>query len=155
MSISGQRDIEQILFSENKNKSPNQVVIMDDSMNEMLSSRDKEVASTMNLLITKLSHHNNLSVLIAWVKFMTIGPNSVLLREKLTGMHLHSVANSQKARTYVCNYLTDDDKKAQYNQLFKGHVLDVVDGAKGKHQGHTVATNLENSGNLPKKSGNL
>ena len=63
------------------------------------------------------------------------GPNSVLLREQLTGMHLHSVANSQKARNYVCNYLTDDDKKAQYNQLFKEHVLDIVNGVKGKCRG--------------------
>ena len=89
----------------------------------------------MNLLVTKLSHHNNLSVLIVCHELYPKGPNSVLLREQLTGVHLHSVANSQKARNYVHNYLTDDDEKAQYNQLFKEHVLGVVDGVKGSIKG--------------------
>ena len=133
MSISGKRAIEQIVFSENENNSPNRVVVMDDLMNEAFNSRDKEVTSTMNLLMTKLSHHNNLSVLIFCNKLYPKGPNSVLLREQLTGIHLHSVANSQKARNYVCNYLAEDDEKAQYNQLFKEHVLDVVNGVKRKH----------------------
>ena len=136
VSISDKRDIEQIVFSENENNSRNRVVIMDDLMNEAFNSRDKEVTSTMNLLMTKLNHHNNLSVLIVCHELYPEGPNSVLLREQLTGIHLHSVANSQKARNYVCNYLTDDDEKAQYNQLFKEHVLDVVDGVKGKHRGN-------------------
>ena len=63
------------------------------------------------------------------------GPNSVLLREQLTSMHLHSVANTQKAKNYVCNYLTDDDEKCQYNKLFKEHVLDVGDSIKGRKCG--------------------
>ena len=58
----------------------------------------------------------------------------MLLRDRLTGIHLHSVANTQKAKNYVCNYSTDDEK-AQYNQLLKEHVLDVVDGVKGKCRG--------------------
>ena len=135
VSISGKRDIEQIVFSENENNSPNRVVVMDDLMNEAFNSRDKEVTSTMNLLMTKLSHHNNLSVLIVCHELYPKGPNSVLLREQLTGVHLHSVANSQKARNYVHTYLTENDEKAQYNQLFKEYVLDVVDGVKGKHRG--------------------
>ena len=53
MSISGNRDIEQIVFSENKNNSLNRLVVMDDLMNEAFNSRDKEVTSTMNLLMTK------------------------------------------------------------------------------------------------------
>ena len=134
VSISGKRDIEQIIFSETENNSPNHVVVMDDLMNEAFNSRDKEVTSTMNLLMTKLSHHNNLSVSIVYQELYPKGPNSVLLREQLTGVHhLHSVANSQKARNYVHTYLTDNNEKAQYNQLFKEHILDIVDGVKGKH----------------------
>ena len=105
---------------------------MDDLMNEAFNSGDKEVTSTMNLSMIKLSNHNNLSVLIVCHKLYPKGPNSVLLREQLTGVHLHSVADSQKARNYVHTYLTDNDEKAQYNQLFKEHVLDIVDGVKGK-----------------------
>ena len=58
------RDLEQIVFSEDENNAPNRVVVMDDLMNEAFSSRDNEINSTMNLLMTKLSHHNNISVLI-------------------------------------------------------------------------------------------
>ena len=51
-------------------------------------------------------------------------------------MHLNSVANTQKAKNYVCNCLTDDDEKCQYNQLFKEHVLDIGDSIKGRrHSG--------------------
>ena len=47
VSISGKRDIKQIIFSENENNSPNHVVVMDDLMNEAFNSRDKDVTSTM------------------------------------------------------------------------------------------------------------
>ena len=134
-SISSRRDIEQIVFSENKNNAPNRVVVMDDLMIDAFNSRDKEVTSTMNLLMTKLSHHINISVLIVRHELYPKGPNSVLLRDQLTGIHLHSVANAQKAKNNFCNYLTDDDEKARFNQLFKEHVLDVVDGVKGKCRG--------------------
>ena len=134
-SISSRRDIEQIVFSEKENNAPNRVVVMDDLMIDALSSRDKEVTSTMNLLMMKLSHHNKISVLIVCHKLYPKGPNSVLLRDQSTGIHLHSIANAQKAKNYVCNYLTDNDEKAQYNQLFKEHVLDIVDGVTGKHRG--------------------
>ena len=134
-SISSRRDIEQIVFSENENNAPNRVVVMDDLMIEAFNSRDKEVTSTINLLMTKLIHHSSISVLIICHELYPKGPNSVLLRDQSTGIHLHSVANAQKAKNYVCNYLTDDDEKAHYNQLFKEHVLNVVDGVKGKHRG--------------------
>ena len=57
------RDLEQIVFSEDKNNAPNRVLVMGDLMNEAFNSRDKEINSTMNLLMTKLSHHNNISIL--------------------------------------------------------------------------------------------
>ena len=128
-------NLEQIMFSENENKAPNRVIVMDDLKNEAFNSRDKEVNSTMNLLMTKLSHHNNIFVLLVCHKLYPKGPNSVLLREQLTGMHLHAVANVQKAKNYVCNDLADEDEKCQYNQLFKEHVLDVNDSVKEKRRG--------------------
>ena len=129
------RDLEQIVFSEDENNAPNRVVVMDDLMNEAFNSRDKEIYSRMNLLMTKLSHHDNISVLIVCHELYPKGRNSVLLEEQLTGMHLHSVANTQKAKNYVCNYLTDDDEKCQYNQLFKEHMLDIGDNVKGRRRG--------------------
>ena len=89
----------------------------------------------MNLLMTKLSHHNNISVLLVCHELYPKGTNSVLLREQLTGMHLHAMANAQKAKSYVCNYLADEEEKCQYNQLFKEHILDVNNSVKGKRRG--------------------
>ena len=111
---------------------------MDDLINKAFNSRDKEVNSMMNLLMTKLSHHNNISVLLVCHELYPKGTNSVLLREQLTGMHLHTVANAQKAKNYVCNYLADEDEKCQYNQLFKEHILDVNDSVKGKRRRGSV-----------------
>ena len=100
----------------------------------------------MNLLMTKLSHHNNISVSLVRHELypnqssdilqhsQNRPTNSVLLREQLTGMHLHKVANAQKAKNYVCNYLADEDEKCQYNQLFKEHILDINDSVKGKRR---------------------
>ena len=123
------------MFSKSKNEVPNRVIVMDNLMNKAFNSRDKEVNSMMNLLMTKLSHHNNISVLLVCHELYPKGPNCVLLREQLTGMHLHAVANVQKAKNYVCNYLVDEDKKCQYNQLFKEHILDINDSTKGKRHG--------------------
>ena len=129
------KDSEEIVFGENENNTPNRVVVMGDLMNDAFNPKDKEVNSTMNLLMTKLSHHNNISLQIVCHELYPKRPNSVLLQEQLNGMHLHSVANTQKARNYVCNYLIDDDEKHQYNQLFKEHVLDVDDSIKGRRRG--------------------
>ena len=127
------KDLEEIVFGKNENNTPNRVVVMGDLMNDAFSPKDKEVNSTTNLLMTKLSHHNNISLQIVCHELYPKTPNSVLLQEQLNGMHLHTVANTQKARNYVCNYLTDDDEKHQYNQLFKEHVLDIDDSIKGRH----------------------
>ena len=129
------QSLEQIVFSENEHDALNRVINMDDLTNEAFNSRDKEVNSMMNLLMTKLSHHNNISVLLVCNELYPKGTNSVSLREQLTGVHLHTVANAQKAKNYICNYLVDEDKKCQYNQLFKEHILDVNDSVKGKRQG--------------------
>ena len=133
--VNQEKSLEEIVFSENEESALNRVVVMDDLMNEAFNSYDKDVNSMMNLLMTKLSHHNNISVLLVCHELYPKGPNSVLLHDQLTGMHLHSIANAQKARNYVCNYLTDEDEKAQYNELFKEHVLNVGDSVNGKQRG--------------------
>ena len=59
------KDLEEIvLFGESENNALNRVIVMDELMNDAFNPEDKEVNSTMNLLMTKLSHHNNISVLI-------------------------------------------------------------------------------------------
>ena len=52
---------------------------MDDLVNDDFNLKEKEVNSTMNLLMTKLSHHNNILVLIVCHELYPKGPNSVLL----------------------------------------------------------------------------
>ena len=73
------KDLEEIVFGESENNTPNRVIVMDDLMNDAFNPKDKEVNSTMNLLMTKLSHHNNISVLIVCYELYPKGPNSVLL----------------------------------------------------------------------------
>ena len=80
------KDLEEIVFGENENNTPNRVIVMDDLMNDAFNPKDKEVKSTMSLLMTKLSHHNNISVLIVCHELYPKGPNSVVLREQLTGI---------------------------------------------------------------------
>ena len=75
-------------------------------MTEVFSNKDNE--STMNLLTTKLSHHNNTSILIVCHELYPKGKNSVLFRDQLTGVHLHAIANQQKIRRYVYGFLSDD-----------------------------------------------
>ena len=144
--VNQEKSLEEIVFSENEESALNRVVVMDDLMNEAFNSHDKDVNSTMNLLMTKLSHHNNISVLLVCHELYRKGPNSVLLCDQLTRMHLHSVANAQRARKYVCNYLTDEDEKAQYNELFKEHVLSVGDSVNGKRRGSTFVKFSSQSG---------
>ena len=54
--------MEDIVFGENEKTTPNRVIVLDDLMTEAFGVRDNE--SMMNLLMMKLSHHNNISVLI-------------------------------------------------------------------------------------------
>ena len=62
--VNQEKSLEEINFSENKESALNRVVVMDDLMNKAFNSCDKDVNSTMNLLMMKLSHHNNISVLL-------------------------------------------------------------------------------------------
>ena len=102
-------------------------------MTEAFSNKDNE--SMMNLLTTKLSHHNNTSVLIVCHELYPKGKNSVLFRDQLTGVHLHAIANQQKIRHYVYGFLLDDAEKRQFDYLFDEHVLRVNDSFKGNRRG--------------------
>ena len=102
-------------------------------MNESFSLRENDV--TMNLLMRKLSHHNNVSMLIMCHELYPKGRNSVLFCQQLAGVYLHSIANHQKAQKYVYSYLSNDKEKRQYNQLFNEHILRINDGFKGNRHG--------------------
>ena len=109
------------------------MIVFDDLMTEAFSNKDNE--STMNLIITKLSHHNKLSVLIVCHELYPKGKSSVLFREQLTGVHLHAIANQQRIRRYVYNFYTNDIEKRQFDKLFNEHVLRVNDSLNGNRQG--------------------
>ena len=89
-------DFEDVVFGEGKKCAPNRVIILDDLMTEAFNTKDND--TTMNLLMTKLSHHNNLSVLVVCHELYPKGKNSILFREQLTGVRLHSIANQQKVK---------------------------------------------------------
>ena len=80
------------------------MIVFDDLMTEAFGNKDNE--STMNLITTKLSHHNNLSVLIVCHELYPKGKSSVLFREQLTGVHLHAIANQQRIRSLITMVLT-------------------------------------------------
>ena len=79
----------------------------------------------MQLLMTKLSHHNNISVLIVCHELYPKGKNAVLLRDQLTGVHIHSLANVKKIVSFIRNYLNDKKEEDQYVRLFEEHVSRV------------------------------
>ena len=119
---------DQIVFSENEKTAPNRIIVLDDLMNEAFNFKEND--AMMKLLMTKLSHHNSISVLIVCHELYPKGRNSVLFHEQLTGVHLHSVANTQKAKKYVHSYLSDEQEKQHYDKLFREHVLDINNGLK-------------------------
>ena len=67
-------DFEDVVFGEGE-KCPPTRVILDDLMTEAFNTEDND--TTMNLLMTKLSHHNNLSVLIICHELYPKGKNSI------------------------------------------------------------------------------
>ena len=70
------KDPEDIVFNEDQQSAPNRVIVFDDLMTEAFSNKDNE--STMNLIMTKLSHHNNLSILKVCHELCPKGKNSIL-----------------------------------------------------------------------------
>ena len=133
IELQSHRDPEDIVFNEDEKSAPSQVIVFDDLMTEVFSNKDNE--STMNLLTTKLSHHNNTSILIVCHELYPKGKNSVLFHDQLTGIHFHAIANQQKIRRYVYGFLSDDAEKRQFDYLFDEHVLRVNDSFKGNRKG--------------------
>ena len=92
----------------------------------MVEAFDKtENRDVMKLLMTKLSHHNNISVLIMCHELYPKGKNAILLREQLTGVHIHSLTNVRKTVSFIRNYLNDKGEEDQYVKLFEEHVSRV------------------------------
>ena len=128
-----QQDPEDIVFSENEKSAPSRVIVFGDFMMEAFSNHENE--ATMNLLTTKLSHHNNVSILTVCHELYPKGKNSVLFCDQLTGVHLHAIANQQRIHCYIYGFLSDDAEKRQFDHLFNEHVLCVNDSLKGNRRG--------------------
>ena len=82
------------VYGEDEKTAPNRMIVFDDLMTEAFGNKDNE--STMNLITMKLSHHNNLSILIVCHELYPKGKSSMLFREQLTSVHLHAIANQQR-----------------------------------------------------------
>ena len=127
------QDPEAAVFNEDERTTPNRAIVFDDLMTEAFTNRDNE--ATMNLITTKLSHHNNTSILTVCHELYPKGKNSVLFRDQVTGVHLHAIANQQRICRYIYGFLSDDAEKHQFDQLFNEHLLRVNDSLKGNRRG--------------------
>ena len=133
MHLQVTKDPEDVVFNEDQQSAPNRVVVFDDLMTEAFSNKNNE--SMMNLITTKLSHHNNLSILIVCHELYPKGKNSVLFRDQLSGVHLHTIANQQRIHRYIYGFLSDDVEKRQFDKLFNEHVLRINDSVNGNRRG--------------------
>ena len=68
MRLMAKQDPEDVVFNEDERTAPNIVIVFDDLMTKAFTNRDNE--STMNLITTKLSHHNNTSIVIVVMSFI-------------------------------------------------------------------------------------
>ena len=93
------QDPEDMVFNQDEITAPNRVIVFDDLMTEAFTKRDNE--ATMTLITTKLSHHNNTSILIVCHKLYLKGKNSMLFRDQLMGVHLYVIASQQRIRHYI------------------------------------------------------
>ena len=112
-----------IVYSEDNQSASHRILVLDDLMVEAFEKPENR--DLMQLLMTRMSHHNNLSVLIVCHELYPKGKNSVLLREQLTGVHLHSLTNVKRAIGFVRNYLNDKDEEEQFKDLFSEYVSRV------------------------------
>ena len=129
MRLMAKQDPEDMVFNEDERTAPNRVIVFDGLMTEAFTNRDNE--ATMNLITTKLSHHNNTSILIVCHELYPKGKNSVLFRDQLMGVQLHAIANQQRTHHYIYGFLSDNAEKCQFDHLFNEHVLRVSDSLKG------------------------
>ena len=89
------RPYDTYVYAESSRSAPHRIIVLDDLMVEAFDKSDN--GEIMSLLMTKLSHHNNVSVLIVCHELYPKGKNSILLREQLTGVHIHSLTNVKKS----------------------------------------------------------
>ena len=87
------------VYAESSRDAPHRVIVLDDLMVEAFDKSENR--DVMQLLMTKLSHHNNISVLIVCHELYPKGKNAVLLRDQLTGVHIHSLANVKKIVSFI------------------------------------------------------
>ena len=118
-----QRPSHAYVYVESSRDAPHRVIVLDDLMVEAFDKSENR--DVMQLLMTKLSHHNNISVLIVCHELYPKGKNAVLLRDQLTGVHIHSLANVKKIVSFIRNYLNDKKEEEQYVRLFEEHVSRV------------------------------
>ena len=118
-----QRPSHAYVYAESSRDAPHRVIVLDDLMVEAFDKSENR--DVMQLLMTKLSHHNNISVLIVCHELYPKGKNAVLLRDQLTGVHIHSLANAKKIMSFIRNYLNDKKEEDQYVRLFEEHVSRV------------------------------
>ena len=111
------------MHAESSGDAPHRVIVLDDLMVETFNKSENR--DIMKLLMMKLSHHNNISVLIVCHELYPKGKNAVLLREQLTGVHIHSLTNVRKIVLFIRNYLNDKGEEDQYVRLFEEHVSRV------------------------------
>ena len=112
------------VYAESSRDAPHRVIVLDDLMVEAFNKSENR--DVMQLLMTKLSHHNNISMLIVCHELYPKGKNAVLLRDQLMGVHIHSLANVKKIVSFIRNYLNDDKKEEdQYVRLFEEHISRV------------------------------
>ena len=123
VKITYQRPSHAYVYAESSRDAPHRVIVLDDLMVEVFDkTKNRDV---MKLLMTKLSHHNNISVLIVCHELYPKGKNAVLLREQLTGVHIHSLTNVRKIVSFFRNYFNDKGEEDQYVKLFEEHVSRV------------------------------
>ena len=78
MRLMAKQDPEDVVFNEDERTAPNRVIVFDNLMTEAFTNRDNE--ATMNLITTKLSHHNNTLILIVCHELLC--EKSFILKEK-------------------------------------------------------------------------
>ena len=108
------------VYAESSRDAPHRVIVLDDLMVEAFNKLENR--DVMQLLMTKLSHHNNISVLIVCHELYPKGKNAILLRDQLMGVHIHLLANVKKIVSFIRNYLNDKKEEDQYVSLFEEHV---------------------------------
>ena len=117
IKITYQRPSHAYVYAESSRDAPHRVIVLDDLMVEAFDKTENR--DVMKLLMTKLSHHNNISVLIVCHELYPKGKNVILLREQLTGVHIHSLSNVKKSCRLFTIISTTKEKKINTSSYSK------------------------------------